>query len=71
MRVEGLSDAEIALRPHRIGGPAANALLDRGAIMPGRAIAYAPEAPKPTTTLFGYALRARSKRRSTDESGSI
>lgn len=41
MRVEHLTDAEIALRPHRISGPAANALLDRGAIMPTRAIIYA------------------------------
>ncbi len=46
MRVEQLTDAEIALRPHRIGGPAANALLDRGAIMPARAIVYAPDSPE-------------------------
>ena len=45
MRVEGLTDAEIALRPHRIRGVVANAFLDRAAIAPGRAIVYAPDGP--------------------------
>lgn len=42
MRVEGLSDAEIASRPHRIRGSVANALLDRAAIAPDRATRYVP-----------------------------
>ncbi len=46
MKVEGLSDAEIALRPHRIRGAAATALFDRGAIMPARATGYAPDSPE-------------------------
>ncbi|OWK27760.1 hypothetical protein [Sphingomonas dokdonensis] len=43
MRVEELSDAELAMRPHRVRGPVARALLDCGAIVPARAVAYAPD----------------------------
>lgn len=45
MNVEGLSDAEIASRPHRIRGAVANALLDHGAIAPNRAVPSAPTDP--------------------------
>lgn len=43
LRVEELSDAALAVRPHRVRGPVARALLDRGAIRPARAIVYAPD----------------------------
>lgn len=43
MRIEELSDVDLALRPHRVRGPVAQALLDRGAIRPARAIVYAPD----------------------------
>lgn len=43
VRIEELSDAELALRPHRVRGPVANALLDRGAVFPARAVVYAPD----------------------------
>jgi hypothetical protein len=43
VRIEGLSDAELALRPHRVRGPVANALFDRGAIFQARAVAYEPD----------------------------
>jgi hypothetical protein len=45
MRIEDLSDAEIALRPHQVRGPVAEAMLARGAIAPARAVAYV--APDP------------------------
>jgi hypothetical protein len=45
MRIEDLSDAEIALRPHHVSGPVAETMLARGAIAPGRAVTYA--APDP------------------------
>ncbi|WBH15758.1 hypothetical protein [Sphingomonas radiodurans] len=45
MRIEDLTDAELALRPHRIRGPVADFLLSRGAITSGRAIAYSPNDP--------------------------
>jgi hypothetical protein len=45
MRIEDLSDAEIALRPHHVSGPVAETMLARGAIAPARAITYA--APDP------------------------
>ena len=43
VRIEALSDAELAVRPHRVRGPVAQALLDRGAIAPARAVGYAPD----------------------------
>lgn len=43
MRIEELSDAELAVRPHRVRGPVAQALLDRGAIAPARAVRYVPD----------------------------
>ena len=44
-RLDDLTDAEIALRPHRVRGAVANSLLDRGAITPRRAVPCAPAAP--------------------------
>lgn len=46
MRIEGLTDAEIASRPHRISGPVADSLLGRGAITRERALTYAPDSPQ-------------------------
>lgn len=43
MRMEELSDAELAARPHRVRGPVAHALLERGAVLPQRAVAYVPD----------------------------
>ena len=43
MKLADISDAELALRPHRISGPVADFLLSRGAITPGRAIPYSPD----------------------------
>jgi hypothetical protein len=45
MKIEDMTDAELALRPHRIRGPVAEFLLSRGAITSGRAIAYSPDGP--------------------------
>lgn len=45
MRIEDLSDAELALRPHPISGPVGEAMLARAAISPVQAIAFAPTDP--------------------------
>ncbi len=45
MRIEDLSDAELALRPHPVRGPVGEAMLARAAISPVQAIAYAPADP--------------------------
>jgi hypothetical protein len=45
MRIEDLSDAEIALRPHHVSGPVAETMLARGAIAPACAVTYV--APDP------------------------
>lgn len=45
MRIEEMSDAEIALRPHHVSGLVAETMLARGAIAPARAVTYT--APDP------------------------
>lgn len=45
MKVDHLSDAELALRPHRVTGPVMDAFLQAAAIHPSRALAYRPKAP--------------------------
>lgn len=45
MRVDHLSDVELALRPHRVTGPVMDAFLDAAAIQPAAAMAYRPATP--------------------------
>lgn len=45
MKVDALSDAQLALRPHRVSGPVMAAFLDAAAIQPTAAIAYRPATP--------------------------
>lgn len=40
MRVDHLTDVQLALRPHRITGPVMAAFLDAGAIQPAAALRY-------------------------------
>lgn len=45
MRVDHLSDVELALRPHRITGPVMAAFVDAAAIQPAAAMRYRPGTP--------------------------
>lgn len=45
MNLDALSDAELALRPHRVIGPVMAAFLDAAAIQPLAAIRFRPAAP--------------------------
>ena len=45
MRVDQLSDVELALRPHRVAGPVMAVFLDAAAIQPAAALAYRPGTP--------------------------
>lgn len=45
MKVDHLSDVELALRPHRVTGPVMAAFLDAAAIQPAAAITYRPATP--------------------------
>lgn len=51
MKVEELSDAALAWRPHRISGPVADVLLGHGAISSARAIPYSPDDPAASRAL--------------------
>lgn len=65
MRVENLTYAELALRPHRIRGPVADFLLSQGAITSRRAIAYSPSSPA-ANRAFARLCEARVVRLTTD-----
>lgn len=45
MKVDRLTDAQLALRPHRVTGPVMAAFLDAAAIQPAAAIRYRPASP--------------------------
>ena len=55
MSVDGLTDAELALRPHRVSGPVMAAFLDAAAIQPRAAMPFRP-ASAVAETEFGRLL---------------
>lgn len=45
MKVDHLTDAQLALRPHRVTGPVMDAFLQAAAIHPSRALGYVARDP--------------------------